>query len=85
MAEIEHGERRREQRRRTLKAARIQISKNSVISCTVRNVSAHGSRISVDSVAGIPDEFLLDIFGEPPRQVRMVWKTANEIGVSRTP
>jgi hypothetical protein len=81
MPETEPTERRAEQRRRTLKAATIQINRNSVISCMVRNASAHGSRLSVDSILGVPEEFVLDVFGEPPRKARVVWKTFTEVGI----
>jgi hypothetical protein len=74
-------ERRGEQRRRTLKSARILMHKTSVISCIVRNTSLHGSRIAIDSIVGVPDEFTLDVFGERPRQARVVWKRSNEIGL----
>ena len=81
MAETEVTERRKEQRRRTLKAATIQINKTSVISCMVRNMSAHGSRLAVDSIIGLPPEFVLDLFGEPPRRARIAWKSFTEVGV----
>jgi hypothetical protein len=82
MTEAAFIERRREQRRRTLKSARILLHKTSVISCIVRNTSLHGSRIALDSIIGVPDEFTLDVFGEPPRQARVVWKRSNEIGLA---
>jgi hypothetical protein len=82
MTEAGFIERRREQRRRTLKSARIQLHKTSVISCIVRNTSLHGSRIALDSIIGVPDEFTLDVFGEPPRQARVVWKRSNELGLA---
>jgi hypothetical protein len=75
-------ERRREQRRRTLKTARILLNKTSVISCTVRNTSSHGGHLAIETVVGVPDEFTLDVFGEPPRQARVVWKRFNELGVA---
>jgi hypothetical protein len=82
MTEPGYVERRREQRRRTLKSARILLHKTSVISCIVRNTSLHGSRIALDSIIGVPDEFTLDVFGEPPRQARVVWKRSNEVGLA---
>jgi len=75
-------ERRREPRRRTLKAGRILIDKKSVLNCTVRNLSAHGSRIEINSVLGVPEEFLLDIAGETPRKAQVIWKTYTELGVA---
>jgi len=82
MAETDFTERRSEPRRRTLKAARILIGKTSILSCIVRNTSLHGGRLAIDSVVGVPDEFTLDVFGEPPRQARVVWKTFNELGIA---
>lgn len=82
MVETGMVERRREQRRRTLKAARILLNKTSVISCTVRNSSTHGVRLAIDSIMGVPEEFTLDVFGEPPRRARVVWKNFNELGIA---
>lgn len=82
MNDVQTEERRQEPRRRTLKAARILIGKTSVISCTVRNTSAHGSRIAVDSIVGVPEEFVLDVFGEQPRHAQVVWKTFTEAGLA---
>jgi hypothetical protein len=82
MIDTDFIERRHEPRRRALKAARILIDKKSVISCHVRNISDHGVKLALDSIVGVPDEFVLDIAGELPRQARIVWKTYTEAGVA---
>lgn len=74
-------ERRQEPRRRTLKAGRVLIDKKSVLNCTIRNLSEHGGRLDIDSVVGVPEEFVLDIAGEGARRARVVWKTYTSLGV----
>lgn len=75
------GERRGDQRHRTLKPAKIVFNrKTSVIDCAARNLSAHGARLQVANTAGIPDQFGLVIDGVS-RPAKSVWKTNNEIGI----
>ena len=45
-------ERRREPRRRTLKAGRLLIDKKAVLNCTIRNLSQHGGRLDITSAPG---------------------------------
>ena len=52
-------ERRKEARRRTLKAGKIMIDGKSVIDCTVRNLTYKGANLEVGSPVGIPDTFEL--------------------------
>ena len=54
-------ERRKDIRRRTLKAAKILIDRKSVIDCTVRNLAYKGASLEVASLIGIPDTFELSI------------------------
>jgi len=54
-------ERRKDIRRRTLKAAKILIDRKSVIDCTVRNLAYKGAGLEVISLIGIPDTFELSI------------------------
>jgi hypothetical protein len=74
-------ERRREPRRRTLKAGRLLIDKKAVLNCTIRNLSQHGGRLDIDSIVGVPEEFVLDIAGEGARPARTVWKSHSSLGV----
>ncbi len=54
-------ERRKDIRRRTLKAAKILIDRKSVIDCTVRNLACRGAGLEVITLIGIPDTFELSI------------------------
>jgi hypothetical protein len=76
-------ERRRYQRTRTLKSARILLNHHhSVIDCTVRNLSPSGACLNVASVIGIPEQF--DVFFEADRSVRacrLVWHKEKQVGV----
>jgi PilZ domain len=76
-------ERRRQHRARTLKTARILFNQhNSVIDCTVRNLSPRGACLNVASAVGIPEEF--DVLFEVDHKVRpcrMIWHKEKQIGV----
>ncbi len=54
-------ERRKETRRRTLKAAKIMIDGKSIIDYTVHNRTYKGACLEVASPIGIPDIFELSI------------------------
>jgi PilZ domain len=76
-------ERRRQQRARTLKSARILLNeRHSVIDCTVRNLSPSGACLTVESALGIPERF--DVLFEADHTVRpcrMIWHKEKQIGV----
>jgi len=76
-------ERRRKQRTRTLKKARILFNHHhSVIDCTVRNLSPHGACLNVASAIGIPETF--DVIFDADHSVRacrMVWHKEHQLGV----
>jgi hypothetical protein len=76
-------ERRRQQRLRTLKSARILLNQHhSVIDCTVRNLSPLGARLDVASAVGIPEQF--DVIFDADysiRPCRLVWHKEKQIGV----
>ncbi len=75
----------RKARRRQLTYRAHIIARNGVDlrSCTVRDVSARGARIMVETVAEIPEEFVLILSerGRPRRQCQVVWRDEAEIGV----
>ena len=76
-------ERRKESRRRTLKAGTIAFNRAGGISCTVRNVSDAGANLEVVSPVGIPDDFTLVIESDHVlRQCHVRWRTGNRIGVT---
>jgi len=75
-------ERRKEPRRRTLKAAKIMIDGKSVIDCTVRNLTYKGASLEVGSPVGIPDTFELSIpIDNLTRKCRVSWREPRRIGI----
>jgi hypothetical protein len=77
-------DRREESRQKTYKAARIAFGGNrAVIGCLVRNLSATGACLVVESPIGIPDVFNL-VFdsGDPSRMCMVKWRREKRIGVA---
>jgi len=77
-------ERRKSHRSRSLKGGKILFNnKQSVITCTVRNVSDDGANLHVQSAQGVPAFFDLLIEGErAQRACDVVWKAQDRIGVA---
>jgi PilZ domain-containing protein len=76
-------ERRHELRARTLKSARILLNHHqSVINCVVRNLSATGACLKVETTLGIPDRFdvMFDV-DKSIRPCRLAWHKETQIGV----
>jgi hypothetical protein len=64
-----------------LKAGTIAFN-GSGIDCVVRNISADGAALEVESQVGIPSEFDLVISTERSREFcRVLWRTAKRLGV----
>lgn len=76
-------ERRVEQRRRRVKPGRIIFNAmQSVMSCTLRDLSASGARLHFGESLGAPEEFLVSVPGEiNKRYARRVWMSNHEIGI----
>jgi hypothetical protein len=75
-------ERPRAERHRALKSAQIRFyNANSVIDCTIRNISDTGAKLSVATPIGIPEFFELRQTSQPNRHCRIIRRRANEIGV----
>lgn len=73
---------RQSQRLRTFKGGSIIFGVAAPIECIVRNMSATGAALDVDSPAGIPDDFTLLIKPEfLKRNCRVVWRSPKRIGV----
>ncbi len=48
----------------------------------VRNLSATGAGLRIDTVFAVPEDFELKIFGSPERRkVRVRWQTGVDLGV----
>ncbi|MFB9264405.1 PilZ domain-containing protein [Bradyrhizobium erythrophlei] len=66
-------------RRRIFKGGTIEFG-SEAIPCTVRNVSAAGASIEVNSPLWFPDRFVLAIDGER-HACRIVWKKERRLGL----
>jgi hypothetical protein len=75
--------RRREPRRRVLKAATAAFnSRNSVINCVVRDLSESGARLRFDGLFRPPHEFdLLIPTGRRHHACEVAWRSQQDIGV----
>lgn len=68
-------------RLRVLKAGRIAFG-GAAIDCTVRNLTASGALLEVESPLGIPHHFVLLIPSENiSRSCRLIWASERRIGV----
>ena len=76
-------ERRRMQRTRTLKSARIVFNhSSSVIDCTVRNLTNLGAMLLVPDSLGVPETFdLMFDSVHVRRPCRVIWRTDTKLGV----
>ena len=69
-------------RHRVLKTGMIEFAGES-LPCTVRNLSASGARIEVNSPLWFPDRFVLAIPSEGWRKAcHIVWRRERVIGVT---
>jgi hypothetical protein len=72
-------------RQRMFKAGKIAFNRAAAINGTVKNLSASGAMIEVESVIGIPDEFTLLIEADQfRRECRVMWRKPTRIGVRFT-
>ena len=75
-------ERRKVQRRRTLKRGSINFNRAAAIDCNVRNLSPAGACLEVASQVGIPEDFVLVIDSDHLREpCHVIWRTATRMGV----
>jgi hypothetical protein len=76
-------ERRRVQRTRVLKAAKIILnSSTSLLDCSVRNLTNLGACLQISSPLGIPQQFDLTFDSARSRRpCRMIWQTSKQLGV----
>ena len=74
----------RHERRRVLKGGKIVFNGGrSAIDCTIKNLSAGGATLQVESPLGIPDTFELVVHQDNTiKSCRMAWKKENLIGVA---
>jgi hypothetical protein len=75
-------ERRISPRRRTFKIGTIAFNRAAGFTARIKNISDTGAGLEVESVVGIPDEFVLDIQADHfRRNCRVVWKQPTRLGV----
>jgi hypothetical protein len=77
-------ERRKVQRTRVLKGAKIIFNHRvSLLDCIVRNLSEAGACLQLASPLGFPTTFELSLDGDPSlRLCRVIWQSGDRIGVA---
>ena len=80
----DEDERRNVTRTRISRNAKIIAPRRtSVIHCTVQNITSGGACLKVANTYGMPDTFELTFeHGRTRRACRVVWRTADELGVA---
>jgi hypothetical protein len=75
-------ERRASPRHRTLKAGTIEFGEET-LPCTVRNLSATGAGVELNSPLWFPERFVLAVPSEGWRKpCRLIWRNERRIGVA---
>lgn len=81
MEAVVMSEKRSDRRVRVLKAGTIAFG-GAAIDCIVRNLTASGALLEVESPVGIPHRFVLVISSEGvSRWCRLIWASERRIGV----
>ena len=76
------AEQRNETRHRILKPALIVFNDGySTIECLVRNLSEGGAQLKVESLLGIPDNFVLKLKDGGSAKAKVAWKRGKTIGI----
>ncbi|WP_409363678.1 PilZ domain-containing protein [Bradyrhizobium canariense] len=69
-------------RRRIFKAGQIVFG-SSAIECSVRDISGHGARITVQSPLWFPETFVLSVPSEGiAKHCHIAWKRGGQIGIA---
>jgi hypothetical protein len=75
------ADKRTDLRRRAIKSGKIVFNqRNSVIDCTLRNISQTGAMVSVTHAVSVPDEFELR-WDDKARLCTVVWRKLDTFGV----
>jgi hypothetical protein len=84
--EPRQNEQRQEQRSRVLKGGTLSFNRGyGALECVVRNVSAHGAKLSFGETGAVPQQFSLRIGPDGEwRQAEVRWRGMTEVGVSLT-
>ena len=73
-------ERRKITRRRILKSGKILLGRREV-QCTVRNLSAIGACLVVQTTIGIPANFEFVMTGQELKTCRVLWRDDTRLGI----
>lgn len=78
------AERRVEQRSRMLKGGTLSFNRGyGALECVVRNLSAHGARLSFGDTSAVPPQFSLRVGPAGQwRQAEVRWRSMTEVGVA---
>ena len=75
-------ERRFDSRERVAKPAAIHLAGGGTIQCSLRNISRSGAKLILTNPAGVPEQFRLEVVGEPGTRLCVVARRGeNELGV----
>ncbi len=76
-------ERRKEQRQKSLLGGKVVFGRlQSVMDCTVRNISPHGALVVFEHTALTPAEFMLRIpYRDVAYSAKLVWRQRDRAGV----
>lgn len=79
-------DRRAEQRTRTLRGGTLRFNHGyGALECMVRNVSAHGARLSFGDTPAVPSRFDLRIGPDGAwRSAEVRWRAGTDVGVALT-
>lgn len=70
-------------RLRSLKAARIILPGGySTFDCTVRNLSATGAKLIMETTIAVPERFILRFEDGSERACEVAWRKTGELGVA---
>ena len=76
-------ERRRYPRVPTQKAAKVVFDGNSVVDCTVRDLTDAGARLEIPSASAIPQTFdLITDSRDGAHLCQVIWRAQDNVGVS---
>jgi hypothetical protein len=79
------SERRRNQRSRVLKGAKIVVGATSLLDCVVRNLTNDGARVEIPNTVNLPEDVAITFDGgRTCRPCRVAWRTLNETGLEFT-
>jgi hypothetical protein len=78
------SERRPNRRQRVLLSGLVTFARGTqCFSCSIRNLTAHGARVSIRKRHGVPSQFyLINLHGQVAYDCKLVWNNGVEAGVA---